>query len=116
MTTEIKSVSIPLAATEKAAMIWGRSSAGRASDWQSEGQRFDPVRLHQNQKNSLKLLFQAVFLYLHGGVANSGAEYCCSNDFQINYMSNRITVYEVYKLEFELDMHIQQFLNGLENI
>ena len=28
---------------------WGRSSAGRASGWQSEGRRFDPVRLHHLQ-------------------------------------------------------------------
>ena len=27
--------------------IRGYSSAGRASDWQSEGQRFDPAYLHQ---------------------------------------------------------------------
>ena len=25
---------------------WGRSSAGRALDWQSRGQGFDPPRLH----------------------------------------------------------------------
>ena len=27
--------------------IWGRSSPGRASEWHSEGSRFDPDRLHQ---------------------------------------------------------------------
>ena len=30
--------------------IWGYSSAGRASEWHSEGQRFDPAYLHQNDK------------------------------------------------------------------
>ena len=30
--------------------IWGYSSAGRASEWHSEGQRFDPAYLHQNNK------------------------------------------------------------------
>ena len=29
--------------------FWGHSSVGRASDLHSEGQRFDPVRLHQNR-------------------------------------------------------------------
>lgn len=28
--------------------LWGRSSVGRALDWQSRGQEFDPPRLHQN--------------------------------------------------------------------
>lgn len=32
-----------------------------------------------------------------------------------NYMIKRITVYEGYKLDIELNMHVQQFLNGLEN-
>ncbi len=32
-----------------------------------------------------------------------------------NYMIKRITVFECYKLDIELDMHVQQFLNGLEN-
>ena len=27
-------------------MQWGRSSTGRAFDWQSKGRRFDPARLH----------------------------------------------------------------------
>ena len=28
--------------------VWGYSSAGRALDWQSRGQRFDPAYLHQS--------------------------------------------------------------------
>ena len=28
--------------------IWGYSSAGRALEWHSRGQRFDPAYLHQN--------------------------------------------------------------------
>ncbi len=27
--------------------VWGRSSAGRALEWHSRGQEFDPLRLHQ---------------------------------------------------------------------
>ena len=30
---------------------WGYSSAGRALDWQSRGQRFDPAYLHQKDHN-----------------------------------------------------------------
>lgn len=33
---------------------WGRSSIGRASDWQSEGSRFDPGRLHCKTKRTRK--------------------------------------------------------------
>ena len=29
--------------------IWGYSSAGRALEWHSRGQRFDPAYLHQQQ-------------------------------------------------------------------
>ena len=29
---------------------WGRSSAGRALDWQSRGQGFDPPRLHPSEQ------------------------------------------------------------------
>ena len=32
---------------QRAAKLWGRSSAGRASRSQCEGQEFDPPRLHQ---------------------------------------------------------------------
>src|SRR3982751_7064244 len=34
----------------KAARTWGRSSAGRASQWHCEGQGFDPPRLHQRSQ------------------------------------------------------------------
>jgi len=30
--------------------IWGYSSAGRALEWHSRGQRFDPAYLHQKRK------------------------------------------------------------------
>ena len=30
-------------------VAWGYSSAGRALDWQSRGQRFDPAYLHQKK-------------------------------------------------------------------
>ena len=32
-------------------MAWGYSSAGRALDWQSRGQRFDPAYLHQKERH-----------------------------------------------------------------
>ena len=31
--------------------IWGYSSAGRALEWHSRGQRFDPAYLHQNNNS-----------------------------------------------------------------
>ena len=39
--------------------IWGYSSAGRALEWHSRGQRFDPAYLHQLErvKKDLKLRF-----------------------------------------------------------
>ncbi len=44
--------------------LWGRSSAGRASEWHSEGQRFDPVRLHHKRQD-----FSCRFLpFNHGGI------------------------------------------------
>ena len=33
-------------------VIRGYSSAGRASEWHSEGQRFDPAYLHQKQQTA----------------------------------------------------------------
>jgi hypothetical protein len=40
--------SIPFSSTNvnKSSLLWGYSSAGRASALQAEGQRFDPVYLH----------------------------------------------------------------------
>ena len=35
-------------------VAWGRSSAGRALDWQSRGQGFDPPRLHPRMLKSRK--------------------------------------------------------------
>jgi hypothetical protein len=35
--------------------MWGYSSAGRALEWHSRGQRFDPAYLHQKQEKSLKI-------------------------------------------------------------
>ena len=34
---------------------WGYSSAGRALEWHSRGQRFDPAYLHQKKEVSLFL-------------------------------------------------------------
>ena len=36
-----------VAVRNRQAALWGYSSAGRALDWQSRGQRFDPAYLHQ---------------------------------------------------------------------
>ena len=33
--------------SKKSTIIWGYSSAGRALEWHSRGQRFDPAYLHQ---------------------------------------------------------------------
>ena len=38
--------------------IWGYSSAGRALEWHSRGQRFDPAYLHQTRKALKTLRFQ----------------------------------------------------------
>ena len=35
--------------------IWGYSSAGRALEWHSRGQRFDPAYLHQEQTTKPRL-------------------------------------------------------------
>ena len=37
--------------------IWGYSSAGRALEWHSRGQRFDPAYLHQQKKTVFRLSF-----------------------------------------------------------
>ena len=34
--------------------IWGYSSAGRALEWHSRGQRFDPAYLHQKSQNAFE--------------------------------------------------------------
>ena len=44
--------------------IWGYSSAGRALEWHSRGQRFDPAYLHQTNGQlvlSVCFLFPSVF-------------------------------------------------------
>ena len=38
--------------------IRGRSSAGRALEWHSRGQEFDPLRLHQKKALATQVLFQ----------------------------------------------------------
>ena len=43
----------------------GYSSAGRALDWQSRGQRFDPAYLHQNDTTFRRVVFLFVILKLH---------------------------------------------------
>ena len=41
--------------------LWGYSSAGRALDWQSRGQRFDPAYLHHEK--DLKLCVSSLFYF-----------------------------------------------------
>ena len=43
---------ISLALSEWLNDIWGYSSAGRALEWHSRGQRFDPAYLHQDRPQS----------------------------------------------------------------
>jgi hypothetical protein len=41
--------------------IWGYSSAGRALEWHSRGQRFDPAYLHQKRPEIVR--FQVFFFF-----------------------------------------------------
>ena len=43
--------------------IWGYSSAGRALEWHSRGQRFDPAYLHQKKSRNREI--SGLFLYLY---------------------------------------------------
>ena len=47
--------------------IWGYSSAGRALEWHSRGQRFDPAYLHQTKKRTLAIVSGGAF-YLSGRI------------------------------------------------
>ena len=46
--------------------IWGYSSAGRALEWHSRGQRFDPAYLHQRETEEkvAKLSYFATFSFI----------------------------------------------------
>ena len=54
-------------AVRTANQIWGYSSAGRALEWHSRGQRFDPAYLHQKlervKKNLGIIWFQGFFFF-----------------------------------------------------
>jgi hypothetical protein len=50
LTNDALSVIILLALSES--NTWGYSSAGRALEWHSRGQRFDPAYLHQFDQKS----------------------------------------------------------------
>ena len=69
--------------------IWGYSSAGRALEWHSRGQRFDPAYLHQESseicgfrnffcifcvtlENSEKVVHNACIIAYFGGCQNEG--------------------------------------------
>ena len=43
--------------SDKDNYTWGYSSAGRALEWHSRGQRFDPAYLHQKQRTAFWLSF-----------------------------------------------------------
>ena len=47
-------------------ILWGCSSIGRASDWQSEGKGFDPPHLHQMSNSVVKSVmdFMTLFCFL----------------------------------------------------
>ena len=47
--------------------IWGYSSAGRALEWHSRGQRFDPAYLHQTKKRTFAIVSGGAF-YLSGRI------------------------------------------------
>ena len=52
LTNQITSAKIFFVRFELHKIIWGYSSAGRALEWHSRGQRFDPAYLHQNKTDS----------------------------------------------------------------
>ncbi len=49
--------------TRSAEQIWGYSSAGRALEWHSRGQRFDPAYLHQKKEtpNRVFPFFRSIY-------------------------------------------------------
>jgi hypothetical protein len=51
----------------KFAKEWGRSSVGRALEWHSRGQEFDPPRLHQTAEDDEKALLARGFLFFGFG-------------------------------------------------
>ena len=52
--------------------IWGYSSAGRALEWHSRGQRFDPAYLHQQNRTSCRM---PCFCFVGG---DKRREKCCA--------------------------------------
>ena len=44
-------------------LLWGYSSAGRALEWHSRGQRFDPAYLHQTHYERLDFFGDQAFLF-----------------------------------------------------
>ena len=66
---------------------WGYSSAGRALEWHSRGQRFDPAYLHQKRPEIVR--FQAFFLCLR---ANKSVHYFLRVP-RVEYLLNRARNY-----------------------
>ncbi len=63
-TVEVRGSS-PLCSIGEKRIVWGRSSAGRAFEWHSKGQGFEPPRLHLKSHNSFNAIVAFEFhLYL----------------------------------------------------
>ena len=79
-------------------LTWGYSSAGRALEWHSRGQRFDPAYLHQNQ-----VLW--VFLDIRLALSQGGS-FCLRCDrFKIQAPA------ELLKVDGELDVQLVAAVN-----
>ena len=48
---------------------WGCSSAGRALEWHSRGQGFDPPQLHQGSTKEPALFRLPILMYLNGPIS-----------------------------------------------
>ena len=72
---------------------WGYSSAGRALEWHSRGQRFDPAYLHQLErvKKDLKRPFQVFFVSQSTKMGNfQFCRFCRKSGMKVeSYFSSR---------------------------
>ena len=60
---------------------WGYSSAGRALEWHSRGQRFDPAYLHQERPETAR--FQVFSHIRHNG---KGEQHICCSPFDFRLL------------------------------
>ena len=88
--------------------IWGYSSAERALEWHSRGQRFDPAYLHQKlervKKNLEIIWFQGFFFFKSGKIAVF-AKGTCSLGFWWKFWKSRGQVNEENQDEFSRAGH-----------